>query len=63
MPKMTPHLFIIILKCTAPFDRTEQSIVPHREYLDLYYKSGHFLASGPLVPRTGGVIIAKAKDK
>jgi uncharacterized protein YciI len=63
MHKMNFHLFIIILKYKVPLERVEQSIVPHREYLDLYYKSGQFLASGPLVPRTGGVILAKAKDK
>ncbi|MBW8310170.1 MAG: YciI family protein [Candidatus Paracaedibacteraceae bacterium] len=56
-------IFIIILKYTVPVQRIEQSIISHREYLKSYYESGQFLISGPLVPRTGGVILAKANDR
>jgi uncharacterized protein YciI len=31
--------------------------------LDRYYQSGHLIASGPQVPRTGGVILAKASSR
>jgi uncharacterized protein YciI len=35
----------------------------HREYLDYYYKQGLLLASGPMKPRTGGIILALTKDR
>ncbi len=34
----------------------------HMEFLDKYYEKGCFIASGPRVPRTGGVIIANAES-
>lgn len=30
----------------------------HRDFLDIGYEKGIFLASGPKVPKTGGVIMA-----
>ena len=30
----------------------------HRDFLDIGYSNGIFLASGPKVPKTGGVILA-----
>ena len=35
----------------------------HRRFLDEHFAAGEFLASGPQVPRTGGVIIARAADR
>lgn len=63
MHKMTPHLFVVILEYIVPIEEVESHIIPHREYLDQYYQSGHFLASGPQVPRNGGIILAQAKNK
>ncbi len=34
----------------------------HREFLDGGYKKGIILMSGPQVPRTGGIIIARAES-
>jgi uncharacterized protein YciI len=41
----------------------EKLVVTHRAFLDRYYQSGHLIASGPQVPRTGGVILAKASSR
>ncbi|WP_010297680.1 YciI family protein [Candidatus Odyssella thessalonicensis] len=60
---MTHRLFIIKLHYIVPIEQVDLFIIPHREHLDAYYQSGHFLASGPQIPRTGGIIIAKAKDR
>ncbi|AIT10072.1 hypothetical protein LO80_08885 [Candidatus Francisella endociliophora] len=30
----------------------------HRDFLDIGYKEGVFLASGPKIPKTGGIILA-----
>ena len=35
----------------------------HREFLDYHYKKGLLLASGPMKPRTGGILIALTTDK
>ena len=35
----------------------------HMAYLDKYYVKGDFLVSGRQVPRTGGIILARGKDR
>ena len=40
----------------------EKHLDAHINYLNKYYESGVFLASGRKVPRNGGVILAKAED-
>ncbi len=35
----------------------------HRAFLDRHFATGAFLASGPKVPRTGGVILAHGTDR
>lgn len=55
------NLFIVDLHYTSPFDDIEPHIDAHVEFLEQNYPAGRFLASGPKVPRTGGVIIATAK--
>jgi uncharacterized protein YciI len=52
-------MFIIILTYTRPLEDIEQYIVEHRAFLDEGYKNNYFVASGPQVPRTGGVIISQ----
>lgn len=56
-------MFIIELTYNVPADEIDKQLVPHMEYLDKYYQSGHFLASGRQEPRTGGIILAKASSK
>ena len=35
----------------------------HMAYLDKHYDNGNFLISGRQVPRTGGIIIARARNR
>lgn len=56
-------MFIIQLTYKVPLPEVNKYLSAHREYLDYHYKQGVLLASGPLNPRTGGIIIAATKDK
>lgn len=56
-------MFIIILTYLKPMSEVLNNLEAHIEYLDKYYASGHFIASGRQEPRTGGVILSRAKDK
>jgi uncharacterized protein YciI len=41
----------------------ERHLEEHRAFLDRQYAAGHFLASGPQVPRIGGVILARGLSR
>lgn len=56
-------MFIVKLTYKTPISEVDKYLQAHREYLDYYYKQGLLLVSGPLKPRTGGIIIALTKDK
>ena len=57
------NLFVVDLHYVVPFEKIEPELDPHVEFLEENYASGCFIASGPKVPRTGGVIIATAKTR
>lgn len=54
--------FIIDITYTAPLERIEAAVAGHRQFLQLGYDRGWLLMSGPLNPRNGGLIIARAPD-
>ena len=56
-------MFIIQLTYKTSINEVEKYTQAHREFLDYYYKQGLLLASGPMKPRTGGIIIATCTDK
>jgi uncharacterized protein YciI len=56
-------MFIIKLDYKVEFSEVEKYLQAHREFLDYYYKIGLLLISGPLKPRTGGVILALTQDR
>jgi len=56
-------MFIISLTYIKPLSEVEKYLQAHQEFLDDCYKNQFFIASGPKVPRTGGVILAKLSDK
>lgn len=56
-------MYIIKLTYNAPLSEVDKYLKAHREFLDYHYKQGFFLASGPMVPREGGIIIAISQDK
>lgn len=54
-------MFVVTLTYTAPEEQIAVVRPQHREWLDPYVASGLFLVTGPLVPRTGGVLIVSGK--
>ena len=56
-------MFIIQLTYKTALSEVNKYLYAHREFLDYYYKQGLLVASGPMNPRTGGIIIAATKDK
>jgi uncharacterized protein YciI len=56
-------MFIVQLNYKAPISEVDKFLQAHREFLDYYYKQGLLLASGPMKPRTGGIIIALTTDR
>jgi uncharacterized protein YciI len=51
-------MLIIDLIYKKPMSEVESVLEAHRDFLQTHYDSGLLVASGPKVPRTGGVIIA-----
>lgn len=52
-------LFICKVHYTKPFSEVEKVLSSHREYLKKEgYDKKLLLASGPMIPKTGGLIIA-----
>ncbi|MCE1188502.1 MAG: YciI family protein [Ignavibacteria bacterium] len=56
-------MFVLLLTYSFGLDPVNQHLVEHRAFLDKYYSKGNFICSGARIPRTGGVIICKAKSK
>ncbi|KTD32590.1 GTP cyclohydrolase [Legionella israelensis] len=56
-------MFIIQLTYKAPISEVDKYLQAHREFLDYHYKQGLLVASGPMKPRTGAVIIAATNDR
>ena len=56
-------MFVILLDYQVPLEVMEQHLAAHRAHLAKHYASGRFVVSGPQVPRRGGVIVARAKDR
>ncbi len=56
-------MFVIELTYKVPLDKIDAYINEHVSFLDKYYASGNFIASGRKVPRSGGVILAAGDSK
>lgn len=56
-------MFIIKLIYKTTLNEVDKYLQAHREFLDYYYKQGLFLLSGPMKPRTGGILIALTTNK
>ena len=58
-----PSLFVIILRYLVALEKIDAVMKQHMAFLDKHYANKDFLVSGRQVPRTGGIIIARAKDR
>ena len=56
-------MFLIKITYTKPFDMVEKYVAAHREYLEEGYQNNYFVVSGPLNPRTGGIIISQLNNR
>lgn len=59
----TPTLFVVILNYIKEIEDIEKLVNQHVEFLKENYQKGNFIVSGARVPRFGGVILVKAKDR
>ena len=60
---MLENLCIIDLNYQAPLEKLDEAMKAHVNFLDKHYEAGDFITSGRKVPRTGGIIIARANSK
>lgn len=56
-------MFIVLLHYIQPLPAIDPHMQQHRDFLDRHYRAGHFVVSGPQMPRIGGVILARNVDR
>lgn len=56
-------MFIILLDYIVPLEQVDGFLEEHVCFLKKQYEKKVFIASGRKIPRTGGVILAKAKNE
>jgi len=56
-------MFLLLSRYVKPLPEVERWLPDHRAFLDRHYAAGHFVVSGPLEPRTGGVIVVGDMDR
>ncbi|MDH3347989.1 MAG: YciI family protein [Desulfobulbaceae bacterium] len=56
-------MFVVSLTYKCSLSEVDQQLEAHVAYLREQYAQGHFIASGRKVPRTGGIVLAKAASK
>lgn len=54
--------FVCEIVYKAPIEKIEETTLEHRGFLKGGYDEGFILLSGPQVPRTGGILIAKSES-
>jgi len=53
-------MYIIEITYKVPVDVIDHNMASHMKFVDKYYHSGNFIASGRKEPRDGGLIFATA---
>lgn len=56
-------MFVVLLTYCKPLTIIDALLAEHIRFLDARYADGTFLASGRRLPRTGGVILARAPSR
>jgi uncharacterized protein YciI len=52
-------MYVVLLTYVKPMAEVEAVTAEHRAWLDPHVASGLLIATGPQVPRTGGVLLAR----
>lgn len=53
-------MFVVTITYTQPIEAIEEKTAEHRAWLDIHVASGLIIAAGPMVPRTGGILIVRS---
>ncbi|HEY4207409.1 MAG TPA: YciI family protein [Puia sp.] len=61
--KSKPSLFVVSLRYLVSLVRIDALLPRHVAFLNKHYAKGEFLVSGRQEPRTGGIIIARGKNR
>lgn len=56
-------MFILILTYQKALNEVDKHLEAHKQYLEKFYQSGNFIASGRQKPRIGGIILCNANNK
>lgn len=56
-------MFVILVSYVKPLEEIDRLLPKHQAYLEEGYQAGYFVLSGPQVPRTGGVMLARAANR
>jgi len=56
-------LYVVIVTYQKSIEEVDNHLAAHRDFLERYYSSGQFIASGPQTPRTGGILLSKGHSK
>ena len=56
-------MFIVNLTYAKELSEVDSFISEHNAFLDKFYAENKFICSGRKVPRSGGIILANAKDR
>jgi uncharacterized protein YciI len=56
-------LYVVTLKYIRPPEAIAAHLDSHREWLVEHTKSGKIIATGPMDPPTGGIVLASCKDR
>jgi uncharacterized protein YciI len=54
---------IVLIRYRRPIEEVNAATPDHRAYLATLHAAGTLLASGPLDPRTGGVLLLRLPDE
>ena len=52
-------MFVVTITYTQPIEQIEAATADHRAWLAPHVESGLMIAVGPMVPRTGGILLAR----
>jgi uncharacterized protein YciI len=55
--------FVVEITYRVPLARIDETLAAHRAHLQTGYDQGLLLASGPQVPRSGGILLARAPSR
>lgn len=60
---LPPSLFVVILNYIKEIEDINPFVAEHVTFLQDNYQKGHFIVSGARIPRYGGVILVRARDR